>query len=186
MVIADDQFVEGIVEAIRGLLIAYSNATSVKAKNYFKRNLSNLWNELGNQGMQINSTRYSVDADIEFKQVKKQYPMILKNVNNLEDLYWNQIHSVAKKGSNRYNALKEYKKRIFWEHGYTRGDFVREAISIHENSNNEESDLKKLVKEHQIVWITTKENEKLNLHHKSKRKGSNWQKVYQQLGIKLK
>ncbi|WP_132139894.1 hypothetical protein [Limosilactobacillus reuteri] len=186
MIIADKKFIKSITDAVIGLAGAQQVTTSEKAKKYFEKSLSELWNELGNKGMQINSTMYSINAEKEFMQIKEKYPTILKKVDTLDELYWKQVHSSSKKGSNRFYALNEYKKRLRWEHGFTRGDFVREVLNIYENDDNIRPKLENLIKEHQIVWITEKEDERLNEKYKSKRGGANWINIYKKLGIKLK
>lgn len=67
-----------------------------------------------------------------------------------------------------------------------KGDFVREVLNIYENDDNIRPKLESLIKEHQIVWITEKEDERLNEKYKSKRGGANWINIYKKLGIKLK
>lgn len=74
---------------------------------------------------------------------------------------------------------------MLWEHAYTRSDFATNAIEIVDEDNEVDAKLTKLIKEHQIVWVTRGENNCLTGHGYRSRRPNGWKSAYNECEIKL-
>lgn len=172
----NEQFIESMVSVIKSLSNeALQFNKKSKAYKLYRNALSGMWNLIGNNGILLNPIRYSVKAQIIFEKsgLKEQ------GFQSLSELKWSKWNSLRKKEDFTY--LSE----LLWEHAYTRSDFATNAIEIVEEDNEVDAKLTKLIKEHQIVWVTRGENNCLTGHGYRSHRPNGWKAAYNECGINL-
>lgn len=151
-----------------------------KSKEYklYKNTLSQMWNLIGNNGILLNPIRYSVKAQEKFERVRPGLKE--QGIHSLSELKWSKWNSLRKKEG--FTCLN----KLLWEHAYTRNDFASNAIKIVEEDKNVDVKLGELIKEHQIIWITRKENKKLSHNKYRSSRPNGWRAAYEKCpGFKL-
>lgn len=172
-----EEFINSMVSVIKNLS---NEALQFDKKDevykLYKNTLSQMWNLIGNNGILLNPIRYSVKAQEIFERVR---PVLeTQGINSLSDLKWSKWNSLRKKED--FTCLN----KLLWEHAYTRSDFASNAIKIVKERKNVDFKLSELIKEHQIIWITRKENRRLNRKHRSHRPDG-WKQAYEECGIEV-
>lgn len=171
-----EEFINSMVSVIKNLS---NEALQFDKKDevykLYENTLSQMWNLIGNNGILLNPIRYSVKAQEIFEKANLKE----QGFQSLSEFIWNDRRRLKNKAN--FACLKD----LEWEHAYTRHDFALNAIKIVENGEDVDSKLIKLIKEHQIVWITKEENKCLSEHGYKSHRPNGWKPAYKECGIEL-
>lgn len=172
--------IDGIVEIFYIKLKIYAENES-KAIQWF---IETSFSEEFNQFPIINPIKVSKKAQKEYERLTEHLEYEVKELKDIH--YDDKDKKFINGGLEGFAKNLDGKGKIFdWEHATSRSYLKDKVLSIKINDLSE-SDAKKQIKdiinEYQIVWITSEENDKLNKMYKSDR-SIGWENVYKECGI---
>lgn len=130
------------------------------------------------KSVHINPLKVSVEAN-EIANKRLSEPNTLKFAD-----WSDQKKSIKNGGLGELNRNTD--STIFhWEHAYTCKDFVDDLLKIDIDEENAQYEIKRLLDNQQIIWITKEQNKRLDKKGYKTNRKEGWQKAYQDCGITI-